>query len=122
MARVTVLKTYAFLLLSVLCLTESFIARSNVFYRSAPRCEPTSSAPIPTFTPKTIGFDETRPPTFLQSRKDDGEDSDDDGRPVINIEEKDLPGIIFVCGLSFWHFLLGPALRPIILAARETHS
>ena len=36
-----------------------------------------------------------------------------------DIDEKNMPGLIFVSVLTLWHFWIGPALRPFILDMRQ---
>ena len=65
---------------------------------------------------------------FLSTNNDDGVKKPNEGgkkeggenfmkAPIL--DEKSKPGLIFLSILTFWHFFLGPALRPIILNMRQ---
>jgi len=52
------------------------------------------------------------------NQDDDGGKKNPSSLGIPEIDEKDIPGLMFVLILSLWHFLIGPALRPIILEMR----
>ena len=70
--------------------------------------------------PANIGF-RSAPTSVCQfSNKDELEgDDEDEIKASFSVKERDIPGFTFLSVLIFWHFWLGPALKPILLDMRQ---